>query len=284
MFSMIRSWLARRTARGLAVVALLAGLVATQAAYADGTTNTITLYAPGAPAGAWTSVEWQDPAGAWHAVEGWQGALDTMADDDLVFTQWAVDSANADQGPFRWVVYASRGGAVWGVSDTFNLPGGVGTNLEVTVLPATSATTASATAAAETATTPTATSSAATTAADTTGVPRVAADSSTWYFDCLGCDHGLITVYLPDAPAGSSVGVQYQLPDDTWQNVAGWQGLASVDDAGQQYTQWSVSPENYGQGPFRWVVTEPDGDLWGISPDFDLPTQGVNYILFLLRA
>jgi hypothetical protein len=91
-------------------------------------------------------------------------------------------------------------------------------------------------------------------------------------------------VFLPDTPAGSQVGVQYQLPDGTWRGVEGWQGTLQADDGGTPFVQWSVAPENYGQGPFRWVVTEPNGNLWGISPDFQLPTEGVNAIFFLLRA
>src|SRR5688572_16967693 len=36
----------------------------------------IALYAPGAPATAWTVVQWADPLGGWHDVEGWRGDLD----------------------------------------------------------------------------------------------------------------------------------------------------------------------------------------------------------------
>jgi hypothetical protein len=154
----------------------------------------------------------------------------------------------------------------------------------MTVEPQTVATTADAAAITDTPVTTTEASVDATLVTDpTTGAPRVAADSSTWFFECDDCDYGLITVFLPDAPAGSWVGVQWQELNGVWHDVEGWQGTMSVDDNGLQFTQWTVLSENFGQGPFRWVVTEPGGSVWGVSPSFTLPTEGVQYVLFLLR-
>ena len=266
--------------RGLAGLALLLGLVLGPAAYADGGTNRITLYAPSAPSTAWTVVQFQTPDGAWHDVTGWEGALDTYPDTGLRYKAWTVATDNADQGPFRWVVYTSQGGAVWGVSDSFDLPGGVDVNLEATVQAAAAATTTTTT----TSPAPTAAVTPAAPSTDVTSALPVTSDASAWYFDCLGCNYSLISVYLPDAPIGSAVGVQYQLPDGTWHDVAGWQTTLAANDNGAPYVVWSVAADNFGQGPFRWVITQPDGTLWGVSAKFNLPTEGLNYMLYLLRA
>jgi hypothetical protein len=93
----------------------------------------------------------------------------------------------------------------------------------------------------------------------------------------------LITVYLPNTPIGSAVRVQYQMPDGTWHVVDNWQAVLAANEDGTPFVQWSVGEANFGQGPFRWVVVNPDGSLWGVSKTFKLPDEGVNYILFLLR-
>lgn len=266
--------------RALAVVSLVLGLIAARPAQAAAS-NTITLYAPGALATAWTVVQFQTPDGAWHDVDAWQGSLDTFEDSGLQFKQWTVAAENADQGPFRWVIYTAQGGAVWGVSDSFNLPGGDGVDLNATVLSGSA--TAAETATTETAATSAAADEAVAPAVTPVSVLPVASDSSTWVFDCAGCGYGLLSVYLPDAPAGSWVGVQYQMPDRTWPTVDGWAGDAAEDDNGLQQAHYSVYPENYGQGPFRWVVVQPDGSVWGYSAEFTLPTEGTHFFMFLLR-
>ena len=68
-----------------------------------------------------------------------------------------------------------------------------------------------------------------------------------------------------------------------WPEVWPGAGDAAEDDNGLQQAHYSVYPENFGQGPFRWVVVQPDGTLWGIGAEFDLPSQGVHYFQFLLR-
>lgn len=73
------------------------------------------LHAPGAPAGAWIVVQWQDSAGGWHDVEGWRG---TAANS----SRWWVHPKDFGSGPFRWVVF-EPGGAIEAVSSSFNLPG-----------------------------------------------------------------------------------------------------------------------------------------------------------------
>src|SRR6185295_20271033 len=134
MYRYLRNPAIATLARAVGVLTLVLGLAAARTASADAGDAVITLYAQQAPAGAYTTVEFQEHGGAWHLVDGWQGALDTL-DSGLRLKQWAVDPANAGQGPFRWVVYASQGGAIWGTSESFSLPSGSGVNLTMTIEP-----------------------------------------------------------------------------------------------------------------------------------------------------
>ena len=79
----------------------------------------IELRMPGAPAGAWTVVQWQDSDGGWHDVEGWCGMLDSGG-----MKRWWVAPKDSGTGPFRWVVTGQPGGAQLAVSDPFTLPAG----------------------------------------------------------------------------------------------------------------------------------------------------------------
>jgi hypothetical protein len=90
----------------------------------------IKLDAPGAPATAWTVVQWQDGLGGWHDVEGWRGDLDEGQQK-----VWWVLSKDFNTGPFRWVVYDKRGGRVWSTSKAFTLPGADGQWLRVNAVP-----------------------------------------------------------------------------------------------------------------------------------------------------
>ncbi len=84
----------------------------------------------------WTIVQWQDGRGEWHDVEGWQGTLNEVAvsDEGVVGRQvWWVAEADLGKGPFRWVVYAGRGGRPLGTSEPFDLPGSGGTVTTVAV-------------------------------------------------------------------------------------------------------------------------------------------------------
>lgn len=91
-------------------------------------TGAIQLQAPGAPATAWTVVQWQDGFGAWHTVEGWRGGFDADG-----YKTWWFPAQHFGSGPFRWVVYTKRDGAVWGVSEPFRLPTVTGAVLGVAV-------------------------------------------------------------------------------------------------------------------------------------------------------
>jgi hypothetical protein len=89
--------------------------------------TTIELVAPGAPAGAWAVVQWQDSAGGWHDVEGWRGALSGSG-------RWWVHPKDFGAGPFRWIVTRGPGGAELGSSEPFNLPGQPNQTAQQTVL------------------------------------------------------------------------------------------------------------------------------------------------------
>jgi hypothetical protein len=75
----------------------------------------------------WTIIQWQDRLGGWHDVDGWQGRPDGHR------VVWWVAPSDLGQGPFRWLVYAGRGGALLTVSETFDLPRQAGERVEIQV-------------------------------------------------------------------------------------------------------------------------------------------------------
>ena len=267
-----RDW----AARGLSVAALTASLMAAQPAFAE-TPSTITAYAPGAPATAWIAVQWQNTDSTWYTVDGWQGDLDYTT-YGVAYKQWTVESADYGKGPFRWVVYATEGGAVWAVSSAFDLPDSVGQNVEESIVSTTAVTTV----------TPAATSTAATAS---TAVSATAASSElvAWSedanFDAGGTDTARITMQIANVSPNAFVGVQYQDAAGVWQNVDGWQTAVTVNEYGVAVVQWGVAAANFGQGPMRWVVySGQGGSVIGVSPSFELPTQsGVDFILHLAQ-
>jgi hypothetical protein len=108
----------------------VAGTQTVEAGGASHAVAAIALHAPAAPATAWTVVQWGDPLGGWHDVEGWRGDLDEGQQK-----VWWVLSKDYDTGPFRWVVYAKRGGQIWSISPAFTLPSRDGQWLRVDVVP-----------------------------------------------------------------------------------------------------------------------------------------------------
>lgn len=78
----------------------------------------------------WTGVQWQDRLGAWHDVEGWQGTLDEEV-RGIGKKTWVVADGHLGQGPFRWQIYARRGGDVIAASRPFYLPSAAGDVYEV---------------------------------------------------------------------------------------------------------------------------------------------------------
>lgn len=89
----------------------------------------IALNVPNASATAWTVVQWQDGLGGWHTVEGWQGNF-----DEGLSKVWWVAPKDFDTGPFRWVVFDQRDGKVWGTSQSFDLPAGVGQHIVIDIV------------------------------------------------------------------------------------------------------------------------------------------------------
>jgi hypothetical protein len=77
----------------------------------------IELSVAGAPAGAWSVVQWADNTGTWHDVEGWRGTLDQYGN-----RRWWVHPSHFRAGPFRWLVMDGPEGQVISTSETFHLP------------------------------------------------------------------------------------------------------------------------------------------------------------------
>jgi hypothetical protein len=88
-------------------------------------------------------------------------------------------------------------------------------------------------------------------------------------------DLGFATISLiaPGAPQDAWSSVQWQDRAGTWHNVEGWQAMLDRSPGSSQgFKQWGVNPEDYGRGPFRWVVTTSQGgSVWATSPSFFLP-------------
>jgi hypothetical protein len=70
--------------------------------------------------------------------------------------------------------------------------------------------------------------------------------------------------------------VEWQGVDGVWHIVEGWQGAI---EGGSK--RWAVYERNFGDGPFRWVVTSTfDGETVGISTPFKLPdNEGVELLI-----
>jgi hypothetical protein len=218
---------------------------------------TIVVRAPNAPAGAWVGVQWQDEMNGWHDVAGWQGPLTLQATTNVSTRQWAVYPKNYGRGPFRWVVYTSQGGSVWASSTRFSLPDGDGATLAMTLAPKVSVVPA------ETLSTEM-----------QSPVVTLPAETSTQAIACgEGCDYSTITLLISGVPATSLVGVQWGDPFGVWHDVNSWQGNLEPIGSGQTLLkQWTISPDIYGRGPFRWVLYDSMGNsVLGVSPSFMLP-------------
>jgi hypothetical protein len=89
-------------------------------------------------------------------------------------------------------------------------------------------------------------------------------------------DDGPIGAWLElqaaDALAGEWSGVQWQNSAGAWENVDGWQG--ALDETGG--CRWWVAAQDFGSGPFRWVITRgKGGPVLSTSEPFYLP-DGAN--------
>lgn len=86
----------------------------------------------------WTVVQWQDAKGVWRNVEGWQGTLDGVRTDEdgrvVGYKTWWAANKDLGRGPFRWVVYKSRGNyRPMVISESFNLPDAANKTVKVEV-------------------------------------------------------------------------------------------------------------------------------------------------------
>ena len=79
--------------------------------------------------GEWTAIEWQDSnTGKWHLVDGWRGDLNSAGTQS-----WWVGRNQLGRGPFRWLVYDSKGGKLLTTSAEFDMPPHNETSTLVTV-------------------------------------------------------------------------------------------------------------------------------------------------------
>jgi hypothetical protein len=65
----------------------------------------------------WAVVQWQGTDEAWHEVEGWHGQFNQYG-----VVRWWVDAKDANKGPFRWVIYETKGSKIMWTSTPFRLP------------------------------------------------------------------------------------------------------------------------------------------------------------------
>lgn len=84
-------------------------------------TARITMEIAGVSPTAYAGVQYLDASGVWQNVEGWQSAV-TINEYGVAVVRWGVAAANLGEGSFRWVLYSAAGGAVIGVSPSFDLP------------------------------------------------------------------------------------------------------------------------------------------------------------------
>ncbi len=84
-----------------------------------------------------------------------------------------------------------------------------------------------------------------------------------------------IELQTQNAPASAWSVVQWQNSDGNWENVDGWQG--TLDSNGLRC--WWVAEKDFGDGPFRWVVTQGKGGVvLGAGEPFTLPA-GANEVV-----
>jgi hypothetical protein len=81
----------------------------------------IELHVLEAQSGWWTVVQWQDAQKNWNTVTGWQGSFDDIK-SGAGTKLWWVAPADLGKGPFRWAIYAAKGGQLVTASEDFNLP------------------------------------------------------------------------------------------------------------------------------------------------------------------
>lgn len=90
---------------------------------------------------------------------------------------------------------------------------------------------------------------------------------------------GTLILQAYHAPASSWTVVQWQDANGGWHDVTSWQSQLT-----NGYVGWWVAPEDFGTGPFRWLLLDsPDGNPLGTSKSFHLPGYANNVILIELE-
>ena len=86
---------------------------------------------------------------------------------------------------------------------------------------------------------------------------------------------------LPTGPDGIWTTIEWQDPyTSKWTTVDGWLGMVELD--GTQI--WWVDSDDYGTGPFRWLVLEEKGgDQFGLSDNFNLPTHNNEVVVVQMK-
>jgi len=68
--------------------------------------------------------------------------------------------------------------------------------------------------------------------------------------------------------------VQWQDGLGHWHDVMGWRGNFDEVEGITALKRWWVAEDNFGTGPFRWLVlSEMDGEVLASTEPFDLPTK-----------
>ncbi|MDX1521688.1 MAG: hypothetical protein R3264_08680 [Anaerolineae bacterium] len=81
---------------------------------------------------------------------------------------------------------------------------------------------------------------------------------------------GYIELYVAEAPDQAWAVVQWLDTGGRWRDVEAWQGKLS-SEGGQK---WWVSVNDFGRGPYRWVVTQDQhGPVLAVTGSFQLPTR-----------
>lgn len=81
---------------------------------------------------------------------------------------------------------------------------------------------------------------------------------------------GAITLNAYPVPLGAWTVVQWQDTRGDWHDVDGWQGPFDQE----RQVVWWVTPEIWGEGPFRWAIYQhQDGQLLATSDSFNLPSS-----------
>lgn len=82
----------------------------------------------------------------------------------------------------------------------------------------------------------------------------------------------LIQLETSKSLPGAWTQVQWQNEQGDWYDVDGWRG--HLDDGTANMKIWWVSSENFGDGPFRWLIyAEEEGAQLAVSESFDLPAM-----------